>query len=40
MSAEDVAKEAVFGVLTGKLIIIPGMLNQLGIFAPVLFRSS
>ena len=33
MSAEDVAKEAVFGVLTGKLIIIPGMLNQLGIFA-------
>ena len=32
-SAEDVAKEAVFGVLTGKLIIIPGMLNQLGIFA-------
>ena len=29
----SVAKEAVFGVLTGKLIIIPGMLNQLGIFA-------
>lgn len=33
LTAEQVAKEAVFGVLTGKKLIVPGCMMQLGVHA-------
>ena len=33
LSPEEVAREAVFGVLTGKLLIVPGLSIKLGLLA-------
>lgn len=40
LTPEAVAKEAVFGLLTGKLLIIPGMMMRVGVAASSWCRKS